>query len=378
MMAELADLSALIGDIYDAALDSSSWPAVLKKVCDYLGGYCAYMFVQDNFIKASNIVYSWTENPAFHDSYLTKYARINPAFPTMLLFKVGEVIASNDVVPDPQLQKTRFYKEWLAPQGYVDCVGMVLEKSPASCAVFVVFRDQRGGRIDETARERMALLVPHIRRAVLIGKTLDQKSVSAADLADTLDAVAAAIYLVNADGRMVHANRSGAALLAQDDLLCAVGGRLLPHNPTVARILSEALAAANLDGDLNLGAKGTAVPLTARHGEHYVAHVLPLNSGTRRRTGDAHAASAALFVHKATLNVSSQPEVIAKAYGLTPSELTVLFTMTDAPGVRDIAKILGLSQATIKTHLHNLYGKTGTKRQSELMKLIAAFSSPLA
>jgi DNA-binding CsgD family transcriptional regulator len=106
--------------------------------------------------------------------------------------------------------------------------------------------------------------------------------------------------------------------------------------------------------------------------------VLPLNSGTRRRTGDAHAASAALFVHKATLNVSSQPEVIAKAYGLTPSELTVLFTMTDAPGVRDIAKILGLSQATIKTHLHNLYGKTGTKRQSELMKLIAAFSSPLA
>ncbi len=295
----------------------------------------------------------------------------------MLLFKVGEVIASNDVLPDPQLHKTRFYKEWLAPQGYVDCIGMVLEKSPASCAVFVVFRDQRGGSVDETARERMVLLVPHIRRAVLIGKTLDQKSVSAAGLADTLDAVAAAVYLVNAEGRMVHVNRSGVALLARDELLCAVGGRLLPHNPMAARLLSEALAVSH-GGDLGLGAKGTAVPLTTGHGDHYVAHVLPLNSGTRRRTGAAHAASAALFVHKAALNVSSQPEVIAKAYGLTPSELTVLFTMTDALGVRDIAKILGLSQATIKTHLHNLFGKTGTKRQSELMKLVASFSSPLA
>jgi DNA-binding CsgD family transcriptional regulator/PAS domain-containing protein len=334
--------------------------------------------VQDNFIKNSNIVYSWSENPAYHESYITKYAGLNPAFPTMLLFKVGDVIASNDVVPDLQLHKTRFYKEWLAPQGYVDCIGMVLEKSPASCAVFVVFRDHRTGTVDGSVRERMALLEPHIRRAVLIGKTLDQKSVSAAELAETLDAVAAAVYLVNADGRMVHANRSGAALLAREDLLCAVGGRLLPRDPTAARMLSEALADASLDGDLGLGAKGTAIALTTRHSEHYVAHVLPLNSGTRRRTCAAHSASAALFVHKAALNVSSQPEVIAKAYGLTPSELTVLFTMTDALGVRDIAKILGLSQATIKTHLHNLYGKTGTKRQSELMRLIASFSSPLA
>ncbi len=335
------------------------------------------MFVQDNFINASNMVYSWAENPAYVDSYLTKYATLNPAFPTMLLFKVGDVIASNDVLPDPQLHKTRFYKEWLEPQGFVDCIGMVLEKSPASCAVFVVFRDQRSGRVDETARERMALLVPHIRRAVLIGKSIDQKSVSATDLADTLDAVAAAVYLVNAEGRMVHTNRSGVALLARDDLLCAVGGRLLPHNPMAARHLTDALAAVS-HGDLGLGAKGTAIALTTGLGEHYVAHVLPLNSGNRRRTGAAHAATAALFVHKAALNIASHPEVIAKAYSLTPSELTVLFTMTDTLGVRDIARILGLSQATIKTHLHNLFGKTGTKRQSELVKLIASFSSPIA
>jgi hypothetical protein len=32
-------------------------------------------------------------------------------------------------------------------------------------------------------------------------------------------------------------------------------------------------------GDLAIGAQGIAVPLTARDGERYVAHVLPLTSG---------------------------------------------------------------------------------------------------
>jgi hypothetical protein len=35
-------------------------------------------------------------------------------------------------------------------------------------------------------------------------------------------------------------------------------------------------------GDLAIDAQGIAVPLTARDGERYVAHVLPLTSGTRQ------------------------------------------------------------------------------------------------
>jgi DNA-binding CsgD family transcriptional regulator len=40
-------------------------------------------------------------------------------------------------------------------------------------------------------------------------------------------------------------------------------------------------------------------------------------------------------------------------------------------GVRELAKLLGVSQATVKTHLHNLFRKTGAKRQGELVKLVA-------
>ena len=36
--------------------------------------------------------------------------------------------------------------------------------------------------------------------------------------------------------------------------------------------------------------------------------------------------------------------------------------------------MLGISENTVRTHLHRLYAKTGTERQADLVKLIAAYS----
>jgi DNA-binding CsgD family transcriptional regulator len=130
-------------------------------------------------------------------------------------------------------------------------------------------------------------------------------------------------------------------------------------------------------GDAAVGIKGIAVPLSADDGDHYVAHVLPLTSGARRRAGTSYAAVAALFVHKAALESPSPPEAIARLYNLTPSELRVLLGIVQVGGVPETAEALGVAEATVKTHLHRLFGKTGASRQADLVKLVAGFSNPL-
>jgi DNA-binding CsgD family transcriptional regulator len=42
-----------------------------------------------------------------------------------------------------------------------------------------------------------------------------------------------------------------------------------------------------------------------------------------------------------------------------------------------VAEALGVAETTVKTHLGRLYEKTGTRRQAELVKLVAGFSNPL-
>jgi DNA-binding CsgD family transcriptional regulator len=119
------------------------------------------------------------------------------------------------------------------------------------------------------------------------------------------------------------------------------------------------------------------VPLKARTGERYVAHVLPLTSGARRKAGISYCAAATVFVHKAALDLPSPPEAIVQEYKLTPSELRVLFAIVEVGGVPEVADALGISETTARTHLKHLFEKTGASRQVDLVKLLAGYSSTL-
>jgi DNA-binding CsgD family transcriptional regulator len=126
-----------------------------------------------------------------------------------------------------------------------------------------------------------------------------------------------------------------------------------------------------------VGRRGIAVALKARDGARYVANVLPLTSGARRSAGAVYSATAVVFVHRATLDMPSPPEVVAREFRLTPAELRVLFAIIEVGNALEVAKILGISEGTVRTHLHNLYGKTSTTRQTELVKLVAGYSNAL-
>ena len=121
-------------------------------------------------------------------------------------------------------------------------------------------------------------------------------------------------------------------------------------------------------GEAGIGVKGIAVPLAARDGTRHVAHVLPLTSGARRRFGTTLAASAALFVHKAALDTPSPPEVIAKAYQLTPTELRVLLAIVEVGGVPEVAEALGVAGETVKDYCAPV-PEDRRRRQAELVKL---------
>ena len=369
--------SSLMGDVYDAALDASLWPAVLGRVRAFVGGQAAVLCWKDAANKCGCADHQdGGLDPHYVELYFEKYIKMDPYSMGQFFAEIGQPVAIGDLVPPEDILGTRFYSEWVRPQGLVDCVVSPLHKSPTSAALVGVFRHERHGAADRQSRRRLQLIVPHLRRAVLIGKTVDHKTSEGAALADTLDGISAAMLLVDRRGRIIHSNASGHALLSVGHLLRAPGGKLTAIDAKADQALHGAFLAAG-DGDARLGTKGTAVPLTTRHGERYVAHVLPLTSGARRKAGTTYAAVAALFVHKAALESPSPPEIIAKTFKLTPSELRVLLAFVEIGGVAETAEALGVAAATVRTHLHRLFAKSGTTRQAELVKLVASYSSPL-
>jgi DNA-binding CsgD family transcriptional regulator len=215
-----------------------------------------------------------------------------------------------------------------------------------------------------------------VRRAMLIGKATDLHRLEAAALADTLDTLATSLFLIDASGRILHANASGHGQLALGDVLRASGGRLIVSDPGAKKAIGD-LIARIANGDAALGREGIAVPLKSRDGARYLAQILPLTAGARRKGGTAYAAVAAVFMRRADLGTPSPLEAIARSFQLTPAELRVLVAIVEIGGVPQVAPALGIAEATVRAHLRSLYDKTGAKRQADLVKLVAGYTNPL-
>jgi DNA-binding CsgD family transcriptional regulator len=375
-MGEAEEVSQVIGDIYDASLDPSLWAAAIESICRFIGAASAGLHSQDAITRTTDALFWWgreSSAPHYFEIYREQYGKINPIFPGVIFFDVEQPVAVPDVISCEEFVRTRFFREWLAPQRLTDGLFSNLEKGVTSCAVLTAMRHAEQGPVDERMRRRFELITPHVRRSMLIGKVIDLHRVEAATLADTLDELVSAIFIVDSTGRIIHANVAAHRLIAESNVVRAVNGRLCALEPRGGQSLLDVFAAAEA-GDTAVGRRGIAVPLTARTGEHYVGNVLPLTSGARRKAGISYSATAALFIRKARLDLPSPPEAVASQFKLTPAEVRVLFAVVQIGGVPEVAPVLGISEQTVKTHLHRLYEKTGTRRQAELVKLVASYS----
>ena len=114
-------------------------------------------------------------------------------FPAATFVEQGIVYTPSEMIPQAELVETRFYREWLKPQGIAGCVAANLEKGAASSTVLTIRRNGDHGTVDDEMRHRTALIVPHFQRAASIGRLLDQTRATQAVLTEALENVEAGI-----------------------------------------------------------------------------------------------------------------------------------------------------------------------------------------
>ncbi|HEX2655940.1 MAG TPA: LuxR C-terminal-related transcriptional regulator [Xanthobacteraceae bacterium] len=373
-MHESQRLSELVGQIYDAALDPVLWNDTLANIAAFVGTQACGLLSKDSVSKFGSAYYYFGVDARYMQDYAETYWEFDP-LAALFFCDVEQAKSVPDLVAYDEFCQSRFYQEWLQPQGSGDAAHATAEKSGTSSAYLSVVRDEKNTAVDGKMRRRLGLVIPHVRRAILIGRVIDLKKSESATIADILDGLSAGLFLVDPNGRIVHANAAGHSILSRDDLLRSLGGRLVARDPQTDQTLRQAFALAQkIDA---AAVKSTGVALIADDGERYVAHVLPLAASTRRGTGITYTAAAALFVRKTALGSKTQQDVISSAYKLTPTEARVLLAIVDVGGVPEVAEELGIAETTVKTHLSRLFEKTGTGRQADLAKLVAGFANPL-
>lgn len=365
-------LSILTAALYDAALDRTLWPAVMGVASCFMESF-------------SSVVYEWSRDgggrgfiyddggldPEYKALYHERYLRLDPVTAEHYQASIEEPFSISDVVDPETYRQSAFYREWSGPQHIVDLLTAPMARTGLSTVLFGAIRHERDGEVDEPMRRRMRLLAPHMRRALALTDIVGTAP-RASELEHVLDGLKAGVFLADSEGRVLHANAAGNELLAEGDALRARNGRLSPSDLGAASALSLALAAAG-NGTLPAGDTGHAIALAGPDGDHFALHLLPLVNGKRRADG----AAAAVFVQRTTQVPTIAPDLVARAFGLTPAEQRVLGHIVEAGSVAEAAERLRVSETTVKTHLHRVFSKTGTARQADLVKLLTGFAGPL-
>ncbi len=172
-MPEAEELSALIGDIYDAVLEPTLWPRVLPRSAQFVGGPAASLFSKDAARKSGDYAYDCGIDAHYRQLYFEKYIKLDPLTIGHFYAEVEVPVAVADIMSYAEFLETRAFQEWGRPQGLVDVLNVALDKTATSAAMYCVFRHERDGQVDDEMRRRMRLIVPHLRRAVLIGRVIE-------------------------------------------------------------------------------------------------------------------------------------------------------------------------------------------------------------
>lgn len=71
-------------------------------------------------------------------------------------------------------------------------------------------------------------------------------------------------------------------------------------------------------------------------------------------------------------------KIVGSEYGLTPREVEILVPLSKGRNRTVIGDQLLLSPNTVKTHIRNIYQKTGVHSQQELIDLVEREAKPLS
>jgi DNA-binding CsgD family transcriptional regulator/PAS domain-containing protein len=308
--------------------------------------------------------------------YEEKYAAMNPYVSTFSLAPVGSVVSSAALLDDCELKESRYYREFLKPQGICDAVGFNVLKTKKRIGALSVHHLESRGRFKDTEIRLLTLLAPHVCRSVAISDALNLKTVKSEALEATLDALASGVYLTDRESRIVYLNRAAQRQVKTGNVLRIVSNHLSPINRVAHTVLAMAIAEATTD-EAERPSSGITVALPGDDNTGLVATILPLNRGERRNLCGTFAATAAIFVQDPVVVPPLPGEAFAKLHGLTGSELRVLLAMSPGLSVKEAAEMLGISDTTAKTHLQKIYAKTGTSNQTELMNLFVSSAPPV-
>lgn len=364
----MKNVDALIADLYDTALTGAQWQTVLTRAAEAFDSSHSLIYTphaspqQGGFFFSHNVA---PEAIAAHESHYRPLDLWTRGHGTRKGGCEGGFIGEM-FVPFDELTRSEFYADFLRPQGLHHLVTSVVHERPRAGQLvsFAMFRGPRQPAFEESHRLLSERLGPHIQRALLVRERL--RCLEQDRRIDTamLDRAPVALFLVDRAGKVRRMTETAETLVARANHLHMRHGFLQAVESTGS--LAKAIREVAAGGGEPFSRLLSVVDKT---GEDRI-HVLVARADTSL-PGHAYV----LVGPVASTGAASLAGHLQPQYGLTPAEVRLCELLQDGRSTNDIADLHAVKRSTVVSQLKSVFLKTGTSRQSHLMKLLLDLAS---
>jgi DNA-binding CsgD family transcriptional regulator len=351
--------------IYQAGLDSEQWPAVLERLAELLGASMTCL-VKHDVATSEGAMVTVRAGPEVARRYAEHYAKLNVFAQRAGNRPAGTCMTDRAVLSKEELFKTEFYADFLRPEDVHSILSVYVLPEDGMRVAFG--RPHRSGEWEQEQIDRLRLFAPHLQRAALINMELGVNRLGEISAAQALDRLTQGVIIVDAESRPLFVNRSATEILADADGLCVDGFGLSADNPSQTATIRRMICAVSDESDA-LAASGAVGVLRRSMRRPLSVVIAPIRVEPgwfcNRRP------AAIVFVNDPERSASVPFRHLQQFYGLTPAEATVTTEVLRGQGLQAAAATLGITIPTIRTHLQHVFEKTRTRRQAELVRMLA-------
>jgi DNA-binding CsgD family transcriptional regulator len=351
--------------IHDTARDAGSWAEVGQQLQQLLGLDGWHLMRMNR--GGTEVLTAGGErvSASAAERYDAHYGHIDPRLDLLRQAPPGTLCCDQDHFDDRFIARSEFYQDFLLPEGLRYVLGSRITTHDGPLHGGYLMGLLRGPERGVFAAETQALvhqLMPHLQRAFALKDQLEQLHERVAMLEAAVASTGPAVMTLDAEGRIRQADARAQAWLRAGSPVHSRHGRLQVTPEGLQPRLRQAIA----DCTRTRQPQALALALPG-----HTLTISPLQPTVAGRDVGSH--SVLLCLISPTLRPRLPSEAQLKTlHGLTRAEARLARALTAGLTLEEHARRQDVRPATARSQLLAVFAKTGTHRQSELVRLIGA------
>lgn len=378
-MVSLEAFSRLLRVLYSAPLQQEEWQRFLALLSDQTASHSGYFLSADTesglaILAEGGKTIGGTTISAYNAAYARKDPFRGALFHCSRTRNPIGVYSDEDLLPHQGLLRTDLYRDLLGPANLRHGTFMILALSLRRFDAISVWRTAEEGPMEVDTRQLLELLIPHIQIALEVRRILGTTKQRLAATEVMASANPHAIFILTRCGDIRHWNRAAEILVRNGDGLVVANGRLTACDPISRGELAKALLDASAPTFCpSVSAANRMLQVHRASGARPLqVMAVPLSESQRC---DSRGDLLLLVADPAKL-VSFPDNLLHSLFNFTPVETEVANGLLMGYSSEEIACLRGVCVSTVRQQIKSMLSKTGTSRQSEMIRLFMTLPPP--